>query len=217
MRIAILGGSFNPIHLGHALLADTVKIDLGYDKIIFVPAGNPPHKKLNGSVSCEERFNMVKNFCDSTDCFCAEPFEIQKSGLSYTYDTVKFILEKYSSSLDGKPGLIMGEEVACEFHKWHKASQIASLTDLIIARRHPDNNGINIAEFKNQNIGGYEGGFSSFDFEKDFAFPFIMLENPLLPVSSTEIRARISQGKSFRYLVPPEVYLYIKQKGLYQK
>lgn len=215
MKLAILGGTFNPLHIGHCLLADTVKTDLGYDKILFIPTGIPPHKKMNTKVSSSDRFKMVDEFCKNTDSFIAEDFEITKEGLSYTYDTLNFILQKYKNILTEKPGLIMGQEVAAEFYKWHKVEEISKMADLILARRHPNNNGVDVSGFENKLFGNYTGEFVSDDFEKDFKWNHIMLENPILPVSSTEIRARIANGKSYKYLVPNEVFMYIKNNGLY--
>ncbi len=217
MKIAILGGTFNPLHIGHCLLADTVKTDLGYDKIIFVPTGKPPHKKITGSVSAEQRFLMLDEFCKTTDSFIAEDYEIKKEGLSFTYETILYLLRKYENVLTEKPGLIMGQEVAAEFYKWHKNEEIAELSTLILARRHPDNNSVDVKGFENENFRNYTGAFVSDDFEKDFKWPHIMLENPILPISSTEIRSRIAHHKSFEYLVPREIFLYIKRNGLYQK
>ena len=90
MKIAILGGSFNPIHIGHCMLAESVIKDLGYDKVLFVPTNLPPHKMLNNAPSAQERFNMVKAFCDTNSRFDAESCEIDRGGVSYTFDTLQF-------------------------------------------------------------------------------------------------------------------------------
>lgn len=217
MKIAVLGGTFNPLHIGHCLLAESVVKELGYDKVIFVPSFIPPHKAENKSCSAEDRLNMVKAFCNSSDCFEAESCEIDRGGVSYTFDTLEYICRKYNGKLDEKPGLIMGQEVAAEFDKWYRAFDVAAMSRLILARRHADNNGIDVSGFQNASSGDYNGKFVSDDFEKDFRYDHVMLENPVLPVSSTEIRARIALGKSWQYLVPPEVFMYIKNNNLYLK
>lgn len=220
MKIALLGGSFNPLHIGHCMLADTVIRELGYDKVLFVPLFIPPHKELNNAVSPEDRLGMIRAFCESANgsgkaYFEAESCEIDRKGVSYTYDTLKFVIEKYKNELEGKPAFIMGQETASQFHKWYKAEEILKLADLILARRHPDNNGIQVQGFENVSKGTYTNEFVSDDFEKDFKYPHVMLENPVLPVSSTELRARMASGKAFRYLVPESVFRYICEHKLY--
>lgn len=224
MRIAILGGSFNPLHIGHCMLAETVVKELSYDRVLFVPVYNPPHKEMNTAVSPYDRFSMVEAFCNSSSLngkqvFYAEPCEIERKGVSYTYDTLKFIIEKYRDTLEGKPAFILGQESAAQFDKWYKADEVASLCDLVIARRHPDNNGVDVSSFENKPTGEYAKDYSGEDlFESDFKnfkYPFTMLSNPVLPISSTEIRSRIANGKAFRYLVPEAVFHYIIEHKLY--
>ena len=89
-------------------------------------------------------------------------------GTSYTYDTLLYIIKKYGDSLEGKPAFIMGQETAAQFHKWHKAEDIVRLADLITARRHPDNNGVDVSLFENKALRGYTNEFVGDDFEKDF-------------------------------------------------
>lgn len=220
MRLAFLGGSFNPLHIGHCMLAETVVKELHYDTVLFVPAFVPPHKQLNGGVLPEQRFAMTEAFCRSTEhngssFFSADDCEIRRGGISYTYDTLVHIIERYGARLDGKPALIMGQESAAQFYKWHKADEIARLSDFIIARRHPDANGVDVGGFENVPSGSYTGDFSGGTEYVAFDRPHVLLENPLLPISSTEIRSRIAAGKAFRYLVPESVFQYIMKHKLY--
>ncbi len=218
MKIALLGGTFNPLHIGHCMLADTAVNELGYDKVLFVPTYIPPHKQLNTKVTPEERLEMIKVFCDSAASegkrvFEPEDCEIRRGGVSYTYDTLKYVYERYS--LDEKPAFIMGQEVAAQFDKWHNASEVAELADIIIARRHPDNNGIEVKGFENIPFGDYAEDYADQSLLENFPYNYRLLENPVFPVSSTEIRSRIAGGKSFRYLVPEAVFRYICDKRLY--
>jgi len=228
VRIAVLGGTFNPLHIGHCMLADSVLCDLNYDKVLFVPANIPPHKKMNDTVSAEDRFLMIDAFCksasnDGNERFSAEDCEIKRGGVSYTCDTLRRIREKYGDKLDGKPALIMGQETAAQFYKWKNVNEIAESADLIIAHRSTGFNGVDTRGFTNSPANGYAADFSIDvslqDFKSEFnsriSCLYTILENPLLPVSSTEIRARIRQGKSWRYLVPDAVYAYISAHGLY--
>lgn len=216
MKLAVLGGSFNPLHIGHAMVADTVCTELGYDKVLFVPTYIPPHKMINSSITAQERYKMVDFFCkeEGSGRFEAESCEIDRGGVSYTADTLEYLSEKYFGKFEGKLGLILGEESAAEFRKWKNPEKILKLADLIVARRKPLSNENETLAFSNKASGQFEGDFKvSFNPQK-IDFPFIMLENALLPVSSTEVRSRIGEGKSWKYMVPSAIYDIINREYL---
>ena len=220
MKIAVLGGSFNPLHIGHAMLADTVVKECGYDKIIFVPTFMPPHKIISSGITPLQRLEMLVEFCkaDGDGHFEVDSCEIDRGGISYSSDTLEYLTEKYKAVLEGKLAFIMGNEVAAEFDKWHKPERIVELADLIIARRYPDINTLEagIQKVHNKTRGSYKGDFAvQFELE-NFKYPCTLLDKPLLPVSSTEIRQRLAEGRSFKYLVPQSVYEYIITNNLYQ-
>ena len=217
MKVAVFGGTFNPLHVGHAMLADTIVRELGYDKVLFVPTYQPPHKEIANIVKAEDRLAMVKAFCASegNGHFELEPCEVERGGISYTSDTLEYLTKKYEGKLSQKLAFVMGDEVAAEFSKWRNPEKVSSLADLIIVHRYPDVKAMESSLYENKPTGDYKGDFSvKFD-KTDFAYPVIYIENPMLPVSSTDIRRRISEGKSFRYLVPPAVFEYIIEKNLY--
>lgn len=221
MRVAILGGSFNPLHIGHAMLADTIIKELGYDKVLFVPTCIPPHKEIAGGISTEARLGMVWAFCNSVGGgkFELETCEVDRGGVSYTIDTLKYIITKYKNQIEGKPALLMGEEIAAQFSKWKGPDEIVQLADLIIVPRYPDFFGRKLPmydEVSNKPVGVFDGDFKEKFDKKTFPYPCKCLEIPILPVSSTEIRARIASGRSFRYLVPESVYNYIEKETLYK-
>ena len=135
MKIAMLGGSFNPIHIGHLILADSVCKSLGYDKILFVPTANPPHKELSCDVATSDRFEMTRLAVLGDERFEAEGCEIERGGVSYTYDTICFLEQKYASVLTGKIGLVMGEDLIADYDKWYRAPELAQKADLILAIR----------------------------------------------------------------------------------
>ena len=218
MKVAVFGGTFNPLHVGHAMLADTIVKELGYDKLLFVPTYQPPHKDFAKIVSAEHRMAMISRFCEmeGSGHFELETCEIDRGGISYTSDTLEFLTEKYEGKLSKKLAFVMGDEVAAEFHKWRNPQRISELADLLIVHRYPDVKALETSLYDNKPTGDYKGDFSvKFDL-KNFAYPCIYIENPMLPVSSTDIRRRISEGKSFRYLVPPAVFDYIIENGLYK-
>ncbi len=218
----MLGGSFNPLHIGHAMLAEAVIKECGYDKILFVPTCIPPHKAIAGDIDSIDRLRMVAAFCDSVpgEVFVCEPCEFERQGPSYTIDTIKTLYKKYDGLFEGKIGLIMGEEIGAEFPKWKNSEELIKLCDLIIVPRRPGalGEGSSAADFKNKPIHSYKGDFNSkFDKQKleDEGFPSYLLSEPVIALSSTEIRTRIAAKKSYRYLVPQAVFDYIESKGLY--
>ena len=218
MRLAVYGGSFNPVHCGHLAVADEA-LHLGYDKLLFVPTFISPHKQLSASVSPSSRLAMLEAAIKDNPKFEIEPCEIQRGGVSYTIDTVRFLMDKYRGRLKGKIGLLMGQEIASEFHKWKEAEQVAAFCDLIIASR--QNVGDKrAAASANKPRGDYMGGvdasgqFMGVD-KSRFVWPYTELKNAIVPISSTEIRSRIAQGRSWRYLVPQAVYEYIAANRLY--
>ncbi len=219
MRIAVLGGSFNPIHTGHLILASDVCEELHYDKVLFIPALNPPHKDMNTTGSHDpspkDRLRMCQLAVKGDRRFAVEDCELKRSGKSYTYDTICFLEEKYKGRLEGKIGLIMGDDLLPGFHLWHRAAEIADKCDLILAVR---NHQVEEKAFKNHATGQY----SSLDLTKPFDWkkdPLLAdgrrLENPVVTVSSTQIRAMASRGQSVDYLVPGRVFKYIKRHNLY--
>lgn len=217
MRIAILGGSFNPVHIGHAMLADTIITELGFDKVLFVPTCIPPHKIINSKVTTEQRVEMLQSFCNTegNGHFEVELCEIERGGISYTSDTLTYLAEKYKGKIDGKFSFVMGDEVAAEFDKWHEVEVVASLADFIITRRYPDYREEGSQDFGNTPAGHYMGDFAKKFSVEEFKYPCNYLKTPVLPVSSTDIRTRVAEGKSFRYLVPAAVYDYIVKNKLY--
>lgn len=218
MKIAVFGGSFNPLHNGHAMLADTIIKELHYDKVLFVPTYMPPHKIINESIAPEHRIQMIKNFCESVpgNVFEAEDCEIARGGVSYTYDTLTYLTKKYNGKIQGKLSFVMGDEVAAEFHKWKNPQGIAELADFIITHRYPDAGVLENKLVQNNPTGDYKGDFHSRFDEKAFGYACTYMKEPLLPVSSTQVRGRIKEGRSFKYLVPQPVYEYIMEHNLYK-
>lgn len=218
MKIAIYGGSFNPIHIGHLSCAESAAVEFGYDKILFVPTFIPPHKQLSASISPASRLAMLEAAIGGNDKFEVEPCELQRGGVSYTIDTVRFLQKKYEGRLEGKFGLIMGQEIAAEFDKWRSPEEIAENCDILIARRR------NLSDKRsagtlNKPRGDYVGGLDAhgqfMDVGETFRWPYRELNNLIVPVSSTDIRSRIAQGKNWRYFVTTSVHDYIVSNRLY--
>lgn len=189
MRTAILGGSFNPVHVGHLFLAEEVKRSLAYDRIVFVPANIPAHK---GAIECipgRERLAMLERALAGIPYFALDDSELRRGGVSYTIDTIPDIAAHFPS--EGKLGLVVGDDLIEGFDRWKSASELASLVEIIIARRTTRE-------------------------PYPFPYPHRHLDNLFLPISSTDIRRRISIGEAYRHIVPEAVYEYIETHGLYR-
>ena len=196
MRLAVLGGSYNPIHIGHLMLADAVALRYGYDTIAFVPAFLSPFKDGHSGCTAEDRLALVKLAIADNPAFYCEPCEIRRQGVSYTIDTLKFLKKKFPQC-EGKIGLIIGDDLLEGFSGWREAEHIPDYADIIVGNRIIDR-------------------YLTEQAASAGRVPHLRVDNALLPVSSSGIRAAIQEKKSWRYLVPPAVYSYIKEHKLYE-
>lgn len=213
MKIAVLGGSFNPIHIGHLILADNVCEKFGYDKILFIPVFSPPHKEMADAASAAHRLEMVRRAVKNDPRFEAEDCEIRREGVSYTWDTICFLEEKYKGSLSGRIGLIFGEDLIPHFDKWYKAQELAAKTDIILACRKEDAADDDVHSNKPSGEFGMKANLSAV--RENFPYPHRIIENPRMDISSTDIRKKISENGAWRYLVSEGVFEYIKNGKLY--
>lgn len=187
MKIGILGGTFNPIHIGHLILAEEVREQLGLGKIIFVPAYLPPHKDNSDIIDAKDRLKMVKLAIEGNPAFSVSDAEIKRDGRSYTIDTVKEFNQKY-------PGddlyFIIGSDLLKYLDEWKDLNDIIKMVKFIAATR------------------------PGYPLEK---IPGHISTIPIraVDISGFEIRKAIRAGNSFRYLVPDTVYKYIAKKKLY--
>jgi nicotinate-nucleotide adenylyltransferase len=189
MRYAILGGSFNPVHLGHLFVADTVLSELNYDRIILVPAFQSPFKPGEmAAVPPRDRLDMLAASIAGDPRLTIDDCEIRRGGISYTIDTLRDIIGRYLP--EGKPGLVLGDDLAADFPRWRNAGDIAELADIIIARR-------------------FRSG------EQPWPYACRQIANEVMEISSAAIRERIAGGKGWRSLVPAGARLIIEDRGLY--
>jgi nicotinate-nucleotide adenylyltransferase len=200
MKRGIYGGSFDPVHFGHLLLAETARAEIGLDRVVFLPLGVPPHQK-NVRTSGEDRFAMLEAAVAPYPEFEVGRYEIDSPNTSYTADTLRYYRETYP---DDELFLIVGSETFNDVPRWVRPREICGLASLIVARR---------------------AGFPPPDFdlfreiappERIEAFRRQVVEMPALEISSTAIRQRVAAGRSVRFLTPDVVADYIESRRLYR-
>lgn len=197
--LGIFGGSFNPIHTGHLLLAEYIREEFILDRVIFIPAGNPPHKKVMDLETAHHRYNMVKLAIEDNPFFDVSDIEFKREGISYTCDTLSEIKNEYPS---GKLFFVCGSDSIVQFVSWREIGRIFELADIIVARR--------------TNVSEKELEYTINEYRKSYNARITCSSAPYLEISSTDIRNRIKKGLSIRYMVPSKVSGYIESNGLYR-
>ena len=193
MKLGIFGGTFNPVHYGHLINAEILRSDYSLDKIIFVPAKFPVHKKLDDRISAKERCNMVELAINDNRSLELSTIEIDKDSPSYTIITINELLREFSPS---ELFLIIGSDSFNEIDTWKEYRKILQMVSVIVMKRPGDASCREDLFVNSKNI--------------------IIAENPLIDISSTCIRKRIRENKSVKYLVPHNVLSYINNRGLYK-
>lgn len=197
-KIAILGGTFDPIHIGHLSMGDWVLNALKLEQVLFMPAGVPPHK--THITSAEHRLKMVELAIESHPQFALSTYEIEKKGTSFTIET----LEYFSQKTQTKPYFVMGQDAILHFSSWHRYSDFLDVAELVVIPR--ETPGYTVQEAK-------EVVQSRLP---EIAPYLIWLEMPLINLSSTAIRQAFHAGQSCRYFFVPPVQEYIQQYQLYR-
>lgn len=198
-KIAIMGGTFDPIHYGHLVAAEAVRDELDIEKVVFMPTGAPPHKQGTGITDPLTRYIMTVLATSSNPYFCVSRIETDKKTLCYTIDTIKE-LKKYCDA-DCVIYFITGADAIGELPTWHKPAELMKMCKFIAVTRP----GVKSSKLKD-----------TIDaLKKDYGADIQLLEVPALSISSTDIRNRVYSGKTIQYLMPSTVSGYIKKEGLY--
>ncbi len=194
-RLGIMGGTFDPIHYGHLVTAEAARDCFALDEVVFVPSGRPPHKSRSQPCSPEHRAMMTLLAIITNPHFSLSRIEVDREGYSYAIDTIRSFAEQYGP--DTEIFFITGADAILEIAGWYQADELFQLASFIAATRPGfDLQGLNrLPEAWRQRI-------HSFDV-------------PALAISSTDIRRRVAQGVSIRYLLPETVENYIIKEGLY--
>jgi len=176
MKLCVFCGTFNPIHNAHLAMANFVKNNFKYDKILFIPSFNPPHKDIISDYS-KDRFNMVKLAIEDSDYFELSDVEYHLKEKSYTFNTINLLYEK-NPDIDGKIGFIIGTDAFLNIEKWYKADLLKNLVDFIVFPR--------TANFDK----------SQFSKLKDLDYNFKFADMPFIDISSTILRELIKNKEN---------------------
>jgi len=190
-RVGVLGGTFDPVHVGHLILAEQAREQLRLDRVLFVPAGDPWRKAQRSVTPARHRLAMVRLAVAGNPAFEVDESEIRREGPTYTVETLRELRERLSP--DDELFFIVGEDALADLPAWRDPAGIAALALIAVAPRQ-----------------GVQAPALPFD-----ASRLVRVEMPFVDISSTDLRERARAGRSLRYLVPDAVEAYIREKGLY--
>ena len=197
MRLGVMGGTFDPIHYGHLVTAEEARVQFRLDQVLFVPAGEPPHKEQRSDVApAEHRYLMTVIATAANPAFEVSRMEIERPGPSYTIDTVRALRAERGPGLELY--FITGADAVWEILTWHEHEEVAKLARFIAATRP----GYPLDRFQSPDRGGITGSVE-------------IMEIPALAISSSDIRERLREARPIRYLTPDAVVAYIAKHDLY--
>ncbi len=198
MKIAVLGGTFDPIHLGHLHIGEYVREYLNLDRVVIIPNGNPPHKDVCTVTDKNLRYEMCVKAVEDNEKFEVSDIEIKREGVCYTLDTAKMLL---NYSLVDELYFIIGADVVFDIEKWYNYNELLKLVKFVVVPRgdvESENLDKEIARLK-----------------KEYGADLYKVVVPKFEISSFDIRRRVSMGKSINYLTVRPVIDMIYREGLY--
>lgn len=197
MRLGILGGTFDPIHIGHLILAEEAWHQLGLDKVLLAPAADPPHKRDQGKSPAEHRVRMVELAIADNPHLALSRVDVDRPGPHYTLDMVQLLLKQHGPGVELY--FLMGLDSLVDLPTWHRPLDLMQQCHLVAFSR-PD------ADFDWTTLEAALPGISS---------RVVLLPMPLLQISGSDLRTRVQQGRPLRYQVLPQVEQYIHEQQLY--
>lgn len=214
MHIAIIGGTFNPIHYGHLRAAEEVSELLGLARVLFIPACLPPHKVEDAITAPTDRLEMVRLATSDNEHFEVSDMEIKRGGRSYTIDTLEELKKLSPGEL--KTTVIVGADSFNEISTWREYEKLFTVADFAVVPR-PGYPGKNIEEALPVELARkfcYDKKLKAYVNADGCRVSFV--DTTPFDISSSGIRARVKAGRSIKYLVPPRVEEYIAGKGIYK-
>ena len=192
MATGLIGGTFDPVHIGHLIIAEEALDLVGLDTVVFVPSARPPHKRADALTPIEARMEMVSLAVRGNPRLAVSDIEVRRARPSYTIDTVREFRRELG---DGETlHFIMGADSLTQFFTWKDPLELLEACEFVVVPRP----GVDISSGDRRILSRAR-----------------VLETPLIGVSSSDIRARVREGRSIRYLVPQAVRAYIEEKNLY--
>ena len=199
MKLCLFQGTFNPIHNAHLKVCEYAKKQFKFDKILVIPAANPPHKTLDRDLAYH-RLQMAELAVQDKEYLEVSDIEYLRSGLSHTYLTVKELYNLYD--IEGKISFIIGTDAFKNIESWYEADKLKELVDFILFVREDEK------QLKQDKI--------CLQKLKDKGYNYTMMKMPFLDISSTQIRENVTNSIPIKTLVPKEVEKYIDKYGLYR-
>jgi len=198
MRLGILGGSFNPPHLGHLLMAQEAHAQLGLDKVVLMPVAQPPHKALADDPGPEERYELCRLAVAKDDRLGVSRLELDRGGASYTVDTLR---EIHATSPGDQLTFIVGGDMAASLPSWREPEAVLELATMAVAERE----GVRRRDIA-ERVGALRG-----------ADRLVFFDLPRIDISSSEIRRRVREGRPVRYWLTDDVARVIGARGYYRQ
>lgn len=198
-RVGVLGGTFDPIHIGHLILAEEARDQLGLTVVYFVPAGDPPHKRDRRLAPVDDRLRMIELAVAGNPVFQASRVDADRPGPHYTLDMVRIFQERLPAG--GELYFLMGYDSLAELPGWHRPADLLAACRLVALTRY--NIPLNWALLESRLPGIQER--------------VTLLDMPELEIASNHVQSRMRAGRSIRYLVPEAVREYIERQGLYRR
>jgi nicotinate-nucleotide adenylyltransferase len=203
--VALFGGTFNPIHFGHLAIAEEVRTKYNLDKVIFIPTNLPPHKESSDLADAKKRSVMTYLATVSNPCFDVSTFEIDRGGRSYSIDTVKHFHQFFGDKVELY--FIVGADMLMEISAWKSIEELLKICRFIAVSRP----GYDVQKIFNQHF----LASNNYSIAADLIENILIEDMTMLDISATNIRRRVKEWKSIKYLVPELVEQFIHNQQLY--
>lgn len=199
-RIGIMGGTFNPIHMGHLIMAENAYEQYRLDEVIFLPSKNPPHKRSADLVKEEDRKKMISLAIDGNSHFSMSTLEFEREGKTYTIDTMEILRKENPSN---EYFFLIGADSLYNLESWHRSEDLMGMTSFLVATRDQ-------YSYKEMNV------FAE-SLKEKYGADIAFLNTPTIEIASRELREKVRLKKSITYYVPERVREYIRTHKLYKE